>query len=174
LPWRIFSCDRKSNGSSPLLAVLFAAQAVRHYAGYVPHAATVIASLICLTWEGSPPSPQLPAAHCEGWCKSEQLIKWSPHLLLAFASPLLRISVYTHMKHLNITIDSRICCFVWVWNLVSYLKRTKQTEGVWEQGAVGSIWTQEGWSDTRLKECIMSFIICTLHQILLRWSNQGG
>jgi hypothetical protein len=36
---------------------------------------------------------------------------------------------------------------VWVWNLVSDIKRGTQTEGVWEQGAEENIWAQEGWTD---------------------------
>jgi hypothetical protein len=44
------------------------------------------------------------------------------------------------------------CGAVWVWNLVSEIKGGTQTEGVWEQGAEGNIWTEEGLSDRRLEE----------------------
>jgi hypothetical protein len=40
---------------------------------------------------------------------------------------------------------------LWVWNSVSDIKGGTQTEGVWEQGAEENIWTEEGWSDRRLK-----------------------
>jgi hypothetical protein len=55
--------------------------------------------------------------------------------------------------------------------LFSFLSRVMQTEGVWEQGVEENIWT---WREAG-EDCIMrSFITCTLHQIFLRWSYQGG
>jgi hypothetical protein len=35
------------------------------------------------------------------------------------------------------------CSFVWVCNLVSDIKERMYTEGIWEQGAVENIWTEE-------------------------------
>jgi hypothetical protein len=35
---------------------------------------------------------------------------------------------------------------------VSDIKEGTQTEGVWEQGAVEDIWTEEGWSDGRMEK----------------------
>jgi hypothetical protein len=41
---------------------------------------------------------------------------------------------------------------VWVRNLVSDIKGGTYNEGVWEQGAEGKIWTEEGRSDRRLEK----------------------
>jgi hypothetical protein len=46
-----------------------------------------------------------------------------------------------NVKVKNIQNYNSISCFVWVWNLVSNTEGTAQTEGVWEQGAEGNIWT---------------------------------
>jgi len=66
------------------------------------------------------------------------------------------------------------CCVEWVWNLVSHTKRTTDwclTTGWWWEylDLRGKKWREDG------EDCIMrSFITCTIHKILLGWSNQGG
>jgi hypothetical protein len=50
------------------------------------------------------------------------------------------------MQDYNFAIGS-----VWLWNLVSDIKRGTYTEGVWEQGAE-NILTEEGWSDGRVEK----------------------
>jgi hypothetical protein len=35
------------------------------------------------------------------------------------------------------------CVFVWVWNLVSDIKRQTETEGVWDEGAQEIIFTEK-------------------------------
>jgi hypothetical protein len=55
---------------------------------------------------------------------------------------------YNHRKYIRL----RYTRAVWVWNLVSDIKGGTQTEGVWEQGAEETIWSEEGWSDRRLEK----------------------
>jgi hypothetical protein len=42
--------------------------------------------------------------------------------------------------------------FVWVWNLVSDIKRGASTESGWEQGTEEDISTEEGLSDGRVEK----------------------
>jgi hypothetical protein len=62
--------------------------------------------------------------------------------------------------------------FIWVWNLVSHCKGRAHIEG--ENRVWGEHWDLRGrrWRETG-EDCIVrSFITCTLHQILIRWSNE--
>jgi hypothetical protein len=43
------------------------------------------------------------------------------------------------------------CGSVWAWTLVSEIKERIQTEGVGQKRADEIIWTEEGWSDGRVK-----------------------
>jgi hypothetical protein len=45
-----------------------------------------------------------------------------------------------------------VCMYVFMWNLVSDIKATTQTEDIWEQGAEENIWAEERWSGMRLEE----------------------
>jgi hypothetical protein len=58
-------------------------------------------------------------------------------------------------ERIRIYIDHNFAyCSVWVWNLVSDINGEAQTEGVWEQRAEDTIWTEESWSDGRWKNCL--------------------
>ena len=35
--------------------------------------------------------------------------------------------------------------FLWLWNMVSYIKALIQAKGSWKQDPEANIWTQEGW-----------------------------
>jgi hypothetical protein len=45
-----------------------------------------------------------------------------------------------------------ICCFVWVWNLVSHTKEEAYMEDVWERGVGENIWNEEDGNDRRLEK----------------------
>jgi hypothetical protein len=52
----------------------------------------------------------------------------------------------------HIVYKTKILPVVWVWNLVSYITGTAQTECVWEQGPKENILTKVGWSNRRMNK----------------------
>jgi hypothetical protein len=55
---------------------------------------------------------------------------------------LLTLESEKHLKTLNIQKCNFTFCFVWVYVLVLHNKGRTQIEGIWEQGAEESIWTE--------------------------------
>jgi hypothetical protein len=63
---------------------------------------------------------------------------------------------------------------LWVWNLVPHVKGRTQIEGVseWNLGEYLNLWGIK-WQEAA-ENCLMSYTVCILHHLLLRWSDKGG
>jgi hypothetical protein len=85
------------------------------------------------------------------------------------------LSSHLLSRNVKVTIYKTIILpVVWVWNLVSYITGTAQTERVWEQGPKENILTKVGWSNRRMKkfhneELHISYSSPNTRQIKSRW-----
>jgi hypothetical protein len=75
-------------------------------------------------------------------------------------------------KNLKIKIYIIASCAIWMWNMVSYIKRGMQAKGIWKLDPEANIWAPGGMSMGSGKGSIMrNFIVCTVHLIQSGWLN---